>query len=221
MPPGALTVWSGHQPQSVLQIVAVGPPALGRGGGCGAKFWAPAGATTASTRSAAINTRRMVYYTVMRRWHLVIAVLAWAAGVAQAAPTAPGFRVTALDGGRAIDSRELFGRKVVVLRFQASYCKPCAAESAALARVAERYRDRVEVIAIHVQDTTTDTRAFMRAQNVTYTVALDPTLNLGNRFGFKGTPYTVVIDRKGEMVVRLHGVSVVNRLPRILDGLLK
>lgn len=158
----------------------------------------------------------------MGRRLLAFAVLLGWAAVAQAAPAAPGFRLKTLDGARTIDSLELIGKKVVVLRFQASYCKPCARESAALARLAERYRDRdVEVVAVHVQDTVTDTRRFLRANKGTYTVTLDPKLSLGNRFGFKGTPYTVVIDKKGEMVVQLHGESVVNRLPRILDGLLK
>jgi peroxiredoxin len=138
-----------------------------------------------------------------------------------AAPAAPGFKVRLLDG-RSLDSRDLIGKKLLVLRFQASYCKPCARESAALGRLAERYRERgVEVLAIHVQDATSDVRRFMRANKVTYPVALDPRLTIGNRYGFKGTPYTVVVDRQGEIVARLHGVSVVTRLPRILDELLK
>ena len=163
----------------------------------------------------------MGYYIAMPRRLLTFAALLCLAGVAHAAPAAPGFRVKTLDG-QAIDSLELIGKKVVVLRFQASYCKPCARESAALSKLAERYRDRdVEVIAVHVQDTVTDTRKFLRATRATYTVVLDPRLALGNKFGFKGTPYTVVIDKKGEMVARSHGESVVNRLPRILDGLLQ
>lgn len=144
------------------------------------------------------------------------------AGAAAAAPAAPGFRLRLLDSTRVVDSHELIGKKVVVLRFQASYCKPCARESAALGRLADSYRDRgVELVAIHVQDTAADARRFARTQKVTYPIALDPRLVLGNRFGFRGTPYTVVIDRRGEMVVRLHGESAVRRLPQILDGLLR
>jgi hypothetical protein len=30
----------------------------------------------------------------------------------------------------------------------------------------------------------------------------------------------VIVDRKGEMVQRLHGVSVVSRLPKLLDEIL-
>jgi hypothetical protein len=61
----------------------------------------------------------------------------------------------------------------------------------------------------------------VRAQKVTYPVALDPQLTIGNRYGFKGSPYTVVVDRRGEMVARIHGVSAVSRLPRILDEILR
>jgi peroxiredoxin len=144
------------------------------------------------------------------------------ADVVAAAPAAPGFKVRLLDSGQTLDSRDLIGKKILVLRFQASYCQPCGKESAALNRVVERYKDRgVQVLAIHVQDTAADTRAFMRTHKVSYSVALDPRLTIGNRYGFKGTPYTVIVDRRGEMVARLHGASVVSRLPRMLDELLK
>ena len=163
----------------------------------------------------------MIYYMPMRRSLLAFAVLLGLAAAAQAAASAPGFRVKTLDG-RVIDSRDLLGQKIIVLRFDTSYCKPCAKEAPALSKVAERYRDRgVEIIAIHVQDTATDTKRFIATTKATYPVALDPRLNLGNRFGFKGAPYTVVIDKKGEMVIQRHGEGSVSRLPRTLDGLLK
>jgi peroxiredoxin len=130
--------------------------------------------------------------------------------------------VKLLDSPRVIDSRELLGKKVIVPRFQASYCRPCRRESAGFARLVEPYHDRgVEFVALHVQDTVADTRRFVRAQKVTYPVAFDPRLTIGNRFGFEGTPYTVVIDRKGELVARIRGESAVSRLPRILDEALR
>jgi peroxiredoxin len=153
---------------------------------------------------------------------LLLSVLAVFASTAAAAPAAPGFRVRLLDSGKTLDSRDLMGKKILVLRFQASYCKPCARESAGLARLADRYRPRnVDVVAIHVQDTVADTRTFVRANRVSYPVAMDPRLTIGNRYGFKGTPYTVVIDRNGEIVARLVGESAVSKLPRILDDLLR
>jgi cytochrome c biogenesis protein CcmG, thiol:disulfide interchange protein DsbE len=108
-----------------------------------------------------------------------------------------------------------------VLRFQASYCKPCVKESAALSRLTERYAPRgVEVLAVHVQDTAQDVRRFMRAQKPGYAIGLDPKRVVGNQYGATGTPYTVVIDRRGEIVLRHRGEGAIQRLPRVLDDAL-
>jgi peroxiredoxin len=153
---------------------------------------------------------------------VVLALLLALTTGSEAAPAAPGFKVRLIDGKTSLDSRDLIGKKILVLRFQATYCKPCVKESPALGRLLDKYRERgVEVLALHVQDTAADTRAFVRKYKATYPIALDPKLTIGNTFGFKGTPYTVVIDQKGELVAQLHGASAVSRLPRILDDLLK
>jgi peroxiredoxin len=153
---------------------------------------------------------------------VALALLLAMTASSEAAPAAPGFKVRLIDGKTSLDSRDLIGKKILVLRFQASYCKTCAKEAPALGRLYEKYRSQdVEVVAIHVQDTAADTRAFVRKYKATYPVALDPRLTIGNTFGFKGTPYTVVIDRRGEMVQQIHGASAVTRLPKILDDLLK
>jgi peroxiredoxin len=159
---------------------------------------------------------------MQRRAGVTAAVVLLLVGlVSHAAPVAPAFRTTLLDSGTTIDSRELLGKKVLVVRFQASWCKACARESEALSRLATKYRDRgVEIIAFHVQDPTADVHRFVRSHPVTYHVALDPKLTVGNRFGMTATPYTVVVDRKGEIVARLTGESAPTKLPKILDAAL-
>jgi cytochrome c biogenesis protein CcmG, thiol:disulfide interchange protein DsbE len=152
---------------------------------------------------------------------LALALLVLAAVSADAAPAAPGFRVKQLDGARTFDLREMVGKKVVVLRFQASYCKPCGRESAALSRLTARYAPRgVEVLALHVQDTASDVRRFMRTHKPDYAIALDPKLVVGNQYGVTGTPSTIVIDRKGEIILRHAGVGAIGRLPKVLDDAL-
>lgn len=85
----------------------------------------------------------VAYHTGVRtRLALRVGGLLALAAPALAAPTAPGFKARLLDSGETVDTRELMGKKILVLRFQASYCKPCARESAALGRLAQRYRDR-------------------------------------------------------------------------------
>jgi thioredoxin-like negative regulator of GroEL len=77
------------------------------------------------------------------------------------------------------------------------------------------------VIGVQVQDTAVDARRFLRTHGATYLAGLDPHLTVANRFGLRGTPYTVVIGRDGRVVARIHGESAVRRLPRILDPLVQ
>ena len=144
------------------------------------------------------------------------------APAAAAPPAAPAVRMPLLKGGETFDSRTLIGKKVLVLRFQASWCKTCAAQAAGLQRVYERYRSRgVEILAIHVNDTEPDARAFLAASRATYPVALDPGLRVANRFGFKRAPYTVVVNKRGEIAARLDATADEARLRSAIDAALK
>ncbi len=139
---------------------------------------------------------------------------------AHAVPVAPAFTLRLLDSPRTLDSRDLLEKKVLVIRFQASWCRPCVREAPELERLYERYKALdVEVVSVQVQDSAADARRFLRAHGATYPAGLDPRLTIANRFGFQGTPYTVVISRGGRLVARIHGESVVRRLPRILEPL--
>jgi len=127
-----------------------------------------------------------------------------------------------LKGGETFDSRALIGKKVLVLRFQASWCKICAGQAAGLQRVYDRYKQRdVEILAIHVDDPEPDARAFVAAHRATYPVALDPGLRVANRFSFKRAPYTVVVNKRGEITARLDATADLARLSAAIDAALK
>jgi cytochrome c biogenesis protein CcmG/thiol:disulfide interchange protein DsbE len=156
----------------------------------------------------------------MPRLLVALAWLLWAAAPAVAAPAAPAFTLRLLDGG-TLDSRSLIGKKVLVVRFQASWCKICAQEAAGVQRVWTRYGPAgVEVVGVQVQDTEADARRFRQAHGATYPGGLDPHLQIANRFGAKGTPYTVVINRRGEITARLPGRADEARLARAIEPLL-
>jgi thiol-disulfide isomerase/thioredoxin len=142
------------------------------------------------------------------------------AAPALAAPSAPAFSVKLLEGGKTFDSRSRIGKKVLVVRFQASWCKVCVEEAPVIERVWQKYRPAgVEVVGLQVEDTQADARRFLRG--ATYPAGLDAQLLVANRFKAKGTPYTVVIDKRGEIVARIAGRSGEARLARVLDALVK
>jgi len=156
----------------------------------------------------------------MRRLVLGAVVLACAASPAVAAPAAPALTFKRLDAAGTFDSRALIGKKVLVVRFQASWCKVCAQEAPGIERTYQKYKSRgVEVAAIHVQDTTVDAQRFLKAHGATYPAGLDPHLITADRFGVTGTPYTVIVNKRGEVVTRIAGRADEARLARALDPL--
>jgi cytochrome c biogenesis protein CcmG/thiol:disulfide interchange protein DsbE len=159
----------------------------------------------------------------MLRVMAAFALLSWAIpGPALAAPAAPAFTFKRLDGGGTFDSRSLIGKQVLLIRFQASWCKVCGPEADELERTWVRYRPAgLTVVAIQVEDTEADARRFLRAHGATYPAGLDPRLQIANRFGAKGTPYTVVVNTRGEIVARIAGRVSEARLAQVLDPLLK
>jgi peroxiredoxin len=151
---------------------------------------------------------------------LLVALLA--APAAAALPSAPAIAFKRLDGTGEFDSRALIGKKVLVVRFQASWCRVCVEEAPGIQRIWVKYQPLgVEVVGILVQDTATDARRFLKAHGATYAAGLDPRLQIANRFGFKGTPFTVVINKRGEIVKRIHGRADDKALARVLDPLVK
>ena len=153
---------------------------------------------------------------------VVLAALLAVPASGGAAPAAPGVRVPLITGGEPFDSRSLIGKKVLVLRFQASWCKSCASQAAGIERIYERYKERgVELLALQVDDPEKEARAFLKAHGATYPAALDPSLRVANRFGFKRAPYTIVVNKRGEIVARLEATADEARLTAAIDSALK
>jgi peroxiredoxin len=141
---------------------------------------------------------------------------------AAAAPEAPAFTVTRLDGSGPFESRAHIGKSVLIVRFQASWCKVCVEEAEGIERLYRKYKESgVELVSVQVQDTEADARQFLEGAKASYPAGLDPRLKIANRFGFRGTPYTVIINKRGEMVARIHGRTDEARLSRLLDPLVK
>ncbi len=148
-------------------------------------------------------------------------LLAWNLPSAGAYPTAPAFTLRLLDGKKTLDSRSHLGKSVLVVRFQASWCRLCVREAPAFERTYRKYKSRgVEFVGILVQDAEADARKFLKAHGASYPAGLDPNLRIANRFGFQRAPYTVVISQRGEMVARIHGSADESRLARAIDPLL-
>ncbi len=121
-------------------------------------------------------------------------------GEAKGGAAAPNFVLQTSDGGR-VDLKTLRG-KAVVVNFWATWCAPCRAEMPGMMKVYERLRGRgLEIVGISLDSRGwDDVRPYLARNRVSYPVvvgdeALAKAYNVPNAI-----PFTVFIDRKGNIV---------------------
>jgi len=125
------------------------------------------------------------------------------------AETAPDFalRDTA---NQEVRLSELKG-KVVLVNFWATWCAPCQVEMPHLEAMYKKYKDQgFEVVAISTDDARTGSKVkpMVRSKGYTFTVLLDKETEVVTQYNpAKTLPYTVLIDRKGNVVYRHSGYT--------------
>jgi thiol-disulfide isomerase/thioredoxin len=144
---------------------------------------------------------------VLRTVAVVVVVVAVAFGYVRLAQnkgyalkkgsTAPGFRLTALDG-RTVDFGSYRG-KVVVLNFWATWCPPCVAEMPSLERLHRALGpEGLAVVTVSADEDEAALRAFVGQYQLTLPVLRDPGgRGAASQYRTTGYPETFVLDRGG------------------------
>lgn len=111
---------------------------------------------------------------------------------------APDFTLATLDGNKVTLSG-LRG-KIVVVNIWATWCPPCRAETPALEKSYEQYKDSgVVILGVDLtnQDAVSDVESFVQEFKLTYPILLDRDGSVGNLYQIKGLPSTFFINRAG------------------------
>ena len=111
---------------------------------------------------------------------------------------APDFTLDMLQGDR-IRLSDLRG-KIVVVNFWATWCPPCRAETPALEKSYEKYKDSgVIIVGVDLtdQDSLSDVAAFVQEFGLTYPILLDRDGSVGLRYRLQGLPSTFFVNRQG------------------------
>jgi len=169
---------------------------------------------------------------MIRLVYLCALVLGLMAGAAVAAeigsmPSAdPVFAATLADfDGKPVPLAELKGKRGV-LNFWATWCGPCRTEIPHLIEAQEKYGPRgIVFMGAAVEDNAGSVRDFGKAYNINYPVAMAGKEKgiallraLGNKIA--GLPFTIVLDRQGNIVATKRGIMTPARLQQILDPLI-
>jgi thiol-disulfide isomerase/thioredoxin len=85
----------------------------------------------------------------------------------------------------------------VVLNFWATWCGPCQRELPALQRAAEQFAGLVTFAAVDQAEPIQQVQSFVDKFGLTFTVPLDSTQAVGERYNVRGLPTTYFIDSAG------------------------
>lgn len=114
--------------------------------------------------------------------------------------------------------------KPLIVNFWARWCGPCRAEIPELIKVRQAHKGKLEVLGIGLEDKAEPAKEFAKAYDMDYPVfvAKDKGIPLmqalGNTKG--GLPYTLFIDRHGQVVGQKMGLVRKADLDAHLDALL-
>jgi thiol-disulfide isomerase/thioredoxin len=117
---------------------------------------------------------------------------------------APDFKLTSLDG-KPLTLAALQG-KVIFLNFWATWCGPCRAEIPDLIALQNRYKDRLQIIGLNVDDEEADIQQYVQEMGINYPVAVtsnDIRIQFG---GIPALPTSFVLDTEGRVVQKHVGL---------------
>ena len=163
---------------------------------------------------------------LLRKLCLLGGVLLALAGSAFAGDAGP-FYATTVEGmdGKPL-ALEKFRGKPVIVNFWARWCPPCRKEIPELIQLQNEYGKRgLVVLGIAIEDDPLAVKEFATAYEINYPVGVDKKKglwlmqSLGN--GVSGLPFTLIIGRDGQIVVRKIGQFTRKDFDAVADSLFK
>jgi thiol-disulfide isomerase/thioredoxin len=141
---------------------------------------------------------------------LALAFSATLASAQDMPSSAPLFAATLNDLDDKPVALERYKGKPLIVNFWARWCGPCRAEIPELIKFRNAHKGKVEVLGIGIEDKAEPAKEFAKAYDMDYPVfvAKDQGIPLMQALGNTkaGLPYTLFIDRHGNVIQRKMGV---------------
>ncbi len=118
--------------------------------------------------------------------------------------------------------------KVVFLEFWGTRCPPCKMSIPHYINLTKKYKDKLKMIAIEVQEMNPDVvKSFVKERGInydviTYNVARNFVNYISRRSGWQGAiPFLIILDGKGNVVTMQAGLLQESALANLIDELTK
>jgi peroxiredoxin len=110
---------------------------------------------------------------------------------------APDFSVMDLASNR-VSLSSFRGQKAVLLDFWASWCGPCRMAMVGLQAIQDQYKGQgLEILSLNQREPADTVRLFIKRKNYSFHVVLDADGSVGEKYGVRGIPTMVLVDKKG------------------------
>lgn len=127
---------------------------------------------------------------------------------------APLFSKQALDGSN-VSLASLKG-KVVLIDFFATWCPPCEAEIPHFIKLAETYKDKIQIIGISVDDDSTSLQPFIKKHTIQYPIIRSEG-ELDKLFGgITSIPTTFILDKNLQIVDKVVGYRDISYFENVI-----
>ncbi|WP_434515957.1 TlpA family protein disulfide reductase [Dechloromonas sp. ARDL1] len=154
-----------------------------------------------------------------------LAALSTLAAAQEMPSSAPLFAATLADLDDKPVALERYKGKPLVVNFWARWCGPCRAEIPELIKFRNAHKGKIEVLGIGIEDKAEPAKEFAKAYDMDYPVfvakeqGIPLMQTLGNTKA--GLPYTLFIDRNGQVISKKMGTVKKADLDAIEGALLK
>lgn len=113
------------------------------------------------------------------------------------------FKIYTFDG-KHVSLQDLKGKPVVV-NFFASWCGPCQLEAPALREAFTEFGNRVQFVAVAIEDSEAGARAFLKEFDIKFPAGLDSSGAIARDYNIYGIPRTYIIDSSGNVLYEHSG----------------
>jgi peroxiredoxin len=128
---------------------------------------------------------------------LILALFFISGTVLAGMPAAPDFTLQDING-KTVSFRDFKGKNVL-LDFTTTWCPYCKREVPEMRELYQKYKGKLEIIAIDMNESKAKVTAFVEKYKVPYTTLLDTEGKVAMDYGIMGVPTKVLVGKDGKV----------------------